>query len=606
MAKWMVAAKRADFDAIAGECGISPVLARLIRNRNVIGAGQTRRYLCGTVEDLRDPFLLPGMDDAVRILGDRIAQGKKIRIIGDYDVDGICSAYVLWRGLTALGADVDSVLPDRVTDGYGLNVRMIRQAAADGVDTIVTCDNGIAATDALREAAMLGMTAVVTDHHEIPYRTLEDGRTVCCLPQAAAIVEPKMKAADTGKNLYPFPDLCGAAVAWKLICGLHRGNAQDPQSGETEKQLLAFVALATVCDVMPLQDENRILTRCGLKMIRETDNMGLRALLETTGLSGRELTGYHAGFILGPCLNASGRLDSAERALRLFRDSSGMEDAMRTAQELRDLNESRKGLTSEGLDKAVAAVEESPAPRDRILVVMLQGCRESICGIIAGRLREKYSRPAFVFADSAEDGMIKGSGRSVEQYDMYEGMSRCADLFERFGGHRMAGGITMKAANLDAFRKRVNVDCRLSEEDLEEVLHLDMELPPRCLTEALTEEMSLLEPCGTGNEKPLFGCRDMKITQIRTPGTKGNIVKLTVEDGAGGRWQAVRFTDAASFLSALKEKAGTETVRRLTGGIRQENSALKADLCYYPEINTWNGVKSIQMVLRDIRWKDAG
>lgn len=386
MSNWMVAAKKADFTKIAESCHISPVLARLIRNRDVIGAEATERYLNGGLQDLYDPFLMKDMDTAVPILRKKIAEGKKIRIIGDYDVDGICSAHILRTGLAAYGADAGCRLPDRVTDGYGINERLIEEAAADGVDTIVTCDNGISAAEPLHRAAALGLTVIVTDHHEIPFRE-NGGRREEILPEAAAVVEPKRTDPANGEYYYPFQELCGAGVAWKLVCALF-SDRREEEKEELEHQLLAFAAIATVCDVCALKDENRIIVKYGLAMVPETDNAGLKALLSVTGLDG-PVNCYHAGFVIGPCLNASGRLDTAERALNLFEGDNDRSGALLAAGELRDLNESRKSMTKQGIDAAVRQIEDAGLQQDKVLVVFLENGHESISGIIAGKIRGK-------------------------------------------------------------------------------------------------------------------------------------------------------------------------------------------------------------------------
>jgi single-stranded-DNA-specific exonuclease len=599
MANWMVAAKKADFTKIAESCHISPVLARLIRNRNVIGAEATERYLNGGLQDLYDPFLMKDMDTAVSILREKTAEGKKIRIIGDYDVDGICSAHILEVGLTAFGADAGCRLPDRVMDGYGINERLIEEAAADGVDTIVTCDNGISAAEPLRRAAALGLTVIVTDHHEIPFRE-NSGTREEILPEAAAVLEPKRTDPASGNYYYPFQELCGAGVAWKLVCALFSGRGEE--AGELERQLLAFAAIATVCDVCALKEENRIIVKYGLAMAEKTDNAGLKALLSVTGLTG-PVTCYHAGFVIGPCLNASGRLDTAERALHLFDGETGGEDVLQAAGELRDLNESRKSMTKQGIDAAVRQIESEGLLQDKVLVVFLENGHESISGIIAGKIREKYDRPAFVFTNSAEEGILKGSGRSIEAYDMFGGMSRCADLLLKFGGHPMAGGLSIRVEKLPEFRERINSGSGLTDADLTAVLHLDMELPPQYLSMDMVREFSRLEPCGAGNERPLFACRGLYLTHVFVMGSKGNAVKFTAEDGKGGKWPVLYFGDTAAMKERLQEIYGESVWEQLTArrdGIH--GGTVCADLCYYPDINRWKGSESIQLILRDIRF----
>ncbi len=647
-AKWMVSAKKADFNEIGATCGISPVTARLIRNRDVVGVAATKKYLEGTLENLYNPTLLPDMETAAALLEQKIKEQKKIRIIGDYDVDGVCSSYILYAALQHLGAVVDVVLPERLTDGYGMNERMIREAKEQEVDTILTCDNGIAAAAPVALAKELGMTVIVTDHHEVPF-TEEDGVKTYLLPAADAIVDPKRIDPETGRSVYPFPEICGAAVAYKLM------QVMMPEEQEwITGHLLSFCALATVCDVMPLQGENRIFVKYGLKRMADTPNLGMKALLAVNELLDTELTCYHAGFILGPCLNASGRLETARRALALFtgeeipeeneeeqegqeeqdktqeetageesekpavaavkkprkkrvtkaqkelekyteestayiaaEDAREYERYLRSAQELKILNQSRKSMTIQGLEQAIKQTEEKNLCDNPILVVYLPECHESLAGIIAGRLREHYSRPAFVLTD-AEDGNVKGSGRSTEKYDMYAGMNGCADLFVKFGGHKMAGGLTLPKENVELFAKRINENCGLQPEDLCEVLHLDMELPVSHMTAELTKEFELLEPCGNGNRKPMFACRSLVVYNMRAMGQKNNALKLTLRDKEGHYVDALYFGDAARTMKEVeKHRHGTR------GAVM--------DIVYYPQLHTWRGQTSLQFVIQDFR-----
>ncbi len=647
-AKWMVSAKKADFNEIGATCGISPVTARLIRNRDVVGVAATKKYLEGTLENLYNPTLLPDMETAAALLEQKIKEQKKIRIIGDYDVDGVCSSYILYAALQHLGAVVDVVLPERLTDGYGMNERMIREAKEQEVDTILTCDNGIAAAAPVALAKELGMTVIVTDHHEVPF-TEEDGVKTYLLPAADAIVDPKRIDPETGRSVYPFPEICGAAVAYKLM------QVMMPEEQEwITEHLLSFCALATVCDVMPLQGENRIFVKYGLKRMADTPNLGMKALLAVNELLDTELTCYHAGFILGPCLNASGRLETARRALALFtgeeipeeneeeqegqeeqdqtqeetageesekpavaavkkprkkrvtkaqkelekyteesaayiaaEDAREYERYLRSAQELKILNQSRKSMTIQGLEQAIKQTEEKNLCDNPILVVYLPECHESLAGIIAGRLREHYSRPAFVLTD-AEDGNVKGSGRSTEKYDMYAGMNGCADLFVKFGGHKMAGGLTLPKENVELFAKRINENCALQPEDLCEVLHLDMELPVSHMTAELTKEFELLEPCGNGNRKPMFACRSLVVYNMRAMGQKNNALKLTLRDKEGHYVDALYFGDAARTMKEVeKHRHGTR------GAVM--------DIVYYPQLHTWRGQTSLQFVIQDFR-----
>ena len=596
--KWIVTAKRADFNRISQECGISPILARLIRNRDVIGTDGTMRFLKGGLKDLYDPRLLPDAEKAVEILARKIREGKRIRIIGDYDVDGICSSYILWYSLCQFGGHADAVLPERLTDGYGINERLVRDAADHGVDTILTCDNGIAASDPLRTAGELGMTVIVTDHHEVPFKIRPDGTRSWIIPPAQAVVDPKIPTEVTGAEPYPFPDICGAVVAYKLCMLLADriyGGTSGPEYRELERYLLPFAGLATVCDVMPLREENRILVREGLEEAAVSRNPGLQALLRVTGLAGTRLNCYHAGFMIGPCLNATGRLDSAHRGLELFMERDAA-SALRTAQQLKDLNDSRKSMTLEGTAAAEELIEKEHLADRKIMVLLLRDCHESLAGIIAGRIKESRHRPVFVLTDTG-DGILKGSGRSVENYDMYAGMNACEDLFIKYGGHKMAAGLTMKEENLAEFSRRVEDNCSLREEDLQEVIRVDMELPPRFLNIAVTRELEKLEPCGNENPKPLFVTRNIRLVTARVMGRNRNVIRLGAEDDMGFRMDLIRFEDAQSWSQNIEEEAGRGALEGLLRGAGN----VTIDMVYYPDINSWNGRDSMQYVVKDYR-----
>lgn len=521
MERWVVSAKKADFHGIAQEFQIDPVIARLIRNRDVVGEKQIREYLFGGLEDLHDPLLMKDMEKAVGILERKIREGKQIRIIGDYDIDGVMSTYILLTGLRELGANVDIRIPDRIADGYGLNENLVRQAKEDGADTILTCDNGIAALDQIRLAKELGMTVVVTDHHEIPYEDLEDGTRVFRVPEADAVVNPKQKDC-----AYPFKGLCGGAAAWKLM------QAVLKRFGHPEDEIyewLEFAAIATVGDVMDLQGENRILVKEGLKRLHCTRNLGLQELIRVQGLEPEQVTAYHIGFVIGPCLNASGRLDTAERSLALLL-AEDREEAARLAGDLKALNESRKEMTRQGEEKAVRMVEESELKQDKVLVVYLPECHESLAGIIAGRLREHFHKPAFVLTKS-EDG-VKGSGRSIEAYSMYEEMCKCRELFTKFGGHPMAAGLSLANEEMvEVFREKINRLSTLTEDDFVEKVTIDVPMPVSYITKRLISQMELLEPFGKGNTKPLFAQKDLKVLSCRILGRIG-------------MWQSCRFRTA--------------------------------------------------------------
>lgn len=597
MSDWMIAHRGGDFTAIAEQCHISPILARIIRNRGVIGAAATDVFLNGTTADLRDPYLIPGMAGAVKIIRNSISSGDRIRIIGDYDVDGICSAYILLSGLKAAGGDVDAILPDRIKDGYGLNVDMIERAGEDGVKTVITCDNGIAATDAVSRAKELGMTVVVTDHHEIP----------SVLPDADVIVEPKLRDDTTGEIIYQFPDICGAVVAWKFIEAVRGISNEEAGVRDSEMyEAMAFAAIATVCDIMPLMDENRIIVRYGLRAAAETSNPGLRALIRVNGLEGKELNGYHAGFVIGPCLNASGRLDSAERSLRLFcvSDSNAGQDAEEEAGELKELNDSRKSMQNTGIAEAETMIMSGDHLKDNVIVIVIKDLHQSLAGIVAGKIKEEYYRPAFVLTESGEDGILKGSGRSIDAYDMYEGMTECADLLLKFGGHRMAGGLSIKEENVDEFRQRLNSKCGLTSDDMKKVEHLDMELAAHCVTNELTDELAKLEPCGNGNKPPVFACRNMGIESARILGQSGNAVKFDLRDEGGTAFEGIWFGKSGALAKSFDEFYGDGTFEALTSsyGAHGTAGAIRANLAYQPRINSFRGRDTLQLQIKDFKF----
>lgn len=568
MEKWIVMAKKADFQKIGKEFGIDPVVARLIRNRDVEGMDDIRSYLCGTLDDIPSPWLLKDMKKATEILSAKINAGAKIRIIGDYDIDGVTATYILLTGLKRLGANVDTYIPDRIKDGYGLHSQLVEKAAADGVDTIVTCDNGIAASQEIALAKKGGMTVIVTDHHEIPYEDTEQGR-VWIIPQADAVINPKQPGCG-----YPNKNICGAVVAWKLIWSLYETYGID------RDEILEFseaAAVATVGDVMDLQGENRIIVKEGLKRLPHTGNQGFQALIEANGLTGERITAYHVGFVLGPCINASGRLDTASRALSLL-CTKNWDQAAKAAGDLVALNQSRKAMTEEGRDKAVDLIEQSGLSKDRVLVVYLPECHESLAGIIAGRLREKYYKPVFVLT-KAENG-VKGSGRSIEAYSMYEELVKCSDLLEQFGGHPMAAGLSLKEENVEIFRRKLNELCTLTESELTPKITIDVPMPISYLSRELTEQLSVLEPFGKGNTKPLFAQKGLRVLNLRILGKNQNVAKMKLVDASGTSVDAVYFGQALEFQSYVQQK---ETV----------------SVTYYPEINVYQGRETLQAVIRN-------
>ena len=571
MEKWVVAAKRADFYGIGERFSIDPVIARLIRNRDVAGDDQIEKYLHGSLKDLCPPEAMKGMEEAGRLLMEKIGRGRKIRIIGDYDIDGVMSSYILKRGLKRLGAVCDVRIPDRIRDGYGLNENLVRQAAQDGVDTILTCDNGISAAAQIGLAESLGMATVVTDHHEVPYEENEAGDRTYLLPPARAVVNPKQEDCP-----YPFKGLCGAAVAWKLVCHLYdlAGIAR-----EEKDDFLEYVAIATVGDVMDLQDENRILVKEGLKHLHHTANLGLQELVRACQIQPDQVDVYHIGFVLGPCLNASGRLDTAQRALQLL-EARDREEAARLAGDLKALNESRKAMTEEGSKKAIEMVEGSSLREDRVLVVYLPDCHESLAGIIAGRLKEHYHKPTFVLTRTEEG--VKGSGRSIEAYSMYEELCRCAHCFTKFGGHPMAAGLSLPEENVPIFRETINRNCRLTQADLAAKITIDVAMPIRYVSRGLLDQMELLKPFGKGNAKPLFAQKEMQILHPRIFGKNRNVVKMQVADESGYALDAVYFGQAEEFVSYAQEHP-------------------RMALVYYPNINSYMGRETIQLTVTNYR-----
>lgn len=574
--QWVVMTKKADFQAMAEEFKISPMLARIIRNRDVISAEEVDYYLNATPEQMHAPEKMANMREGALLLLDSLRKKRRIRVIGDYDVDGICAAYILKRGLSEFGADVSVAIPHRVKDGYGLNRRLIEEAYEAGVDVIVTCDNGIAAGEETALAKSMGMKVIVTDHHEVPYEEGTDGR-VEILPPADVIINPKQEACN-----YPFPDICGALIAYKLVEMLCTVAEHDGR--KMLRELLEFAAIATVCDVMDLLDENRIVVKYGLSYMKKSANPGLRTLIEVCGLVGGNIGSYHVGFVIGPCLNATGRLDSAMKALGLF-EAEDETKALPIALWLRDMNESRKQMTEKGLQEAMVQVEECGYKEQNVLVVYLKNCHESIAGIIAGRLKEEYYKPVFVLTDGEEG--LKGSGRSIEAYSMYEGLSGVKDLLERFGGHRMAAGFSLKAENLEEFRRRINENADLREEDFVRKIRIDIPMPISYATGAFVDELARLEPFGNGNHKPLFAQKNVKIRNCTVRGKNKNVAGFILEDENGYRVNGVYFGDAQAFLEELKARGE------------------RVNIVYYPEVNEFRGNVTLQMVVSHYMFQDS-
>ena len=582
MEQWVLLRKGADFEKIGKQFGISPRLACLVRNREVIGDEQIEKYLNGTLSDLYDGLLMKDMDKAVDILREKISEHKKIRIIGDYDIDGVNATYILLEALERIGADVDSDIPHRIEDGYGLNIELIERAYRDQVDTIITCDNGIAAYDAISYGKELGMTIIVTDHHEVPYEEEEEKKQYI-LPPADAVIDPKREDCE-----YPFKGLCGAAVAYKLAEAIYEVSGEDVFDID---DLIENVAIATVGDVMDLVDENRIFVKEGLQMIHRTRNLGLCSLIECTGIEKTAIEAYHIGFVLGPCLNASGRLDSAKRALELLR-AKDKKHADILAGDLKALNDSRKELTVLAVEQAIRQVEESDIKNDRVLVVYLPECHESLAGIVAGKVREKYYKPAFVLTD-AENG-VKGSGRSIEGYHMYEELNKVKRILTKYGGHTLAAGVSMERENVGNFRKMLNIQCALTEKDLTEKVVIDMELPFQCVTESFVHELEILEPFGKGNTKPVFAGRNIELISGRILGKNKNVLKMQVKDAYQMSMDAMYFGNIEDFLGYLDKKFGKGTADAFLTG---RSSGLTLSMTYYPAVNEYMGRKNMQIVV---------
>ena len=582
MEQWVLLRKGADYEKIGKTFGISPRLACLMRNREIIGDIEINQYLHGTLNDLHDGMLMKDMDKACDILKEKITEHKKIRIIGDYDIDGVNATYILLEALERLGANVDSDIPHRIEDGYGLNVELIERAYRDQVDTIITCDNGIAAYDEIAYGKELGMTIIVTDHHEVPFEEAEGGKQYI-LPPADAVIDHKRADCE-----YPFKGLCGAAVAYKLVEALYETMGEDSYDLD---DLIENVAIATVGDVMDLVGENRIFVKEGLSMLHRTKNLGLCSLIECTGIEKKAIGAYHIGFVLGPCLNASGRLDSAKRALELLR-AKDKRQADILAGDLKALNDSRKDLTVLAVEQAIHQVETTSLKKDRVLVVYLPDCHESLAGIVAGKVREKYYKPVFVLTD-AEEG-VKGSGRSIDTYHMYEELNKVKRLLTKYGGHALAAGVSMERENVDVFRRMLNIQCALTEKDLTEKVVIDMELPFQCVTEKFVQELELLEPFGKGNTKPVFAGRNIELLSARILGKNKNVLKLRVKDANGTSIDAMYFGNIEDFLTHLNQKYGKGSQNALLSG---RGSNLRMSLTYYPGINEYMGKKTPQIVI---------
>ncbi|MBR1571264.1 MAG: single-stranded-DNA-specific exonuclease RecJ [Lachnospiraceae bacterium] len=571
MAKWFVYNKSADFKGIGEKYNIDQVVARVLINRDV-AENDMAEYLNPAPEHLHDGSQMQDMSQGVSLIKDSIDKKNKIRIIGDYDVDGIQSTYILHQGLLRLGADVDYAIPDRVEDGYGINTSMVDKAHSEGVETIITCDNGIAAMEAIELAKEYNMTVVITDHHEIPYEDTAEGRKFI-LPPADAVINPHRQDCN-----YPFEKLCGAAVAWKFIeqlyiaCGLSKDDAYV---------FVENAAFATVCDVMELVGENRTIVKLGLERLNNTQNLGLDTLIKRCKLENTNLSAYHLGFVLGPCLNASGRLDSATVAIELLESTSPIE-AARLAEKLQSLNEERKNMTEMGIRIAEQTILDEGMENDVVLVVYLPDVHESVAGIIAGRIRERFERPVFILVDAADEDGVKGSGRSLDGYSMYDKMCECRDLLDKFGGHPKAAGLSLKRENVDILRQRLNEQAGVTLKELEPKIHIDVPMPFGYISNKLIEDLNLLEPFGNGNSKPIFAQKNVRILSHKSIGKTGQYKKLVLQDQQGFKIDALYFGDADRFDEVYAAKGGS------------------MDVLYYPQINEFRGVASLQIVVTDI------
>lgn len=586
MEKWIEIRKGGNFMEMAKKYGIDPLIARIIRNRDIIDEKEITEYLYGGKEALHNPHLLKNVDKAAEIIAEGIAEKKAMRIIGDYDIDGVNATYILLDGIRRCGGNVDAAIPDRMKDGYGINEHLIEQALSDGKELLITCDNGIAAINEINFAKEKGMTVVVTDHHEIPYRNTEQGKEFL-RSNADAIVNPKQ--ADCP---YPCKGICGAVVAWKLVQVLYERMDIPVEEADIFIENAGF---ATVGDVMDLTGENRILVKLGLKALEHTKNPGMKALIAKNKLSDKPLSAYHIGFVLGPCINASGRLDTAKRSLELLLERDEVK-ASALAGELVELNESRKYMTQQETQKALEQIEKEGREKDKVLVVYLPECHESLAGIIAGRIREAYQRPVFVLT-RGEEG-VKGSGRSIEAYSMFDKMTEVAELFTKYGGHPMAAGLSMREEDIDKLREQLNQKAELSEEDMAEVVRLDAVLPMSYFTVDTIRQLSVLEPCGKSNTKPVFADRNIKITRAGIVGVNRNVLKLHLLDSKGNPVAGVYFGEVEKFLTFLSEKFGSEEVDAAMHG--KENSIQFAAV-YEPAVDTYSGRESVQAIIRRFR-----
>ena len=586
MSQWMVSGKKCDFKHIGESLGVDQVIVRIMRNRDLIDEEQMRRFLYGKNDLIHSYESLKDVDRAVDILLDKIDEGVKIRIIGDYDVDGIMSTYILWRGLTVCGASVDTVIPHRIKDGYGINDSLIDDAANEGIDTIITCDNGIAAREACDHALEYGITCIITDHHEIPF-DISEGVKRYVLPNAPAVVDPKQEDCS-----YPYKNICGAVVALKVMEALFDALGEDEEKLDELRELAGF---ATVCDVMELRDENRVYVKNTLESLKRSRNIGMRALVKVCGLEGKNISSHSIGFVLGPCINATGRLDSADLSLQLLQ-SKTIEDAILMADRLKQLNESRKTLTEQGTAMALEIIKKEHIDEDKVMVIYVPGLHESLAGIVAGRIREKYSKPVFIVSD-AEEG-LKGSARSIPAYHIYEAMTEVKDIFDKYGGHAMAAGFSLQKDRLTEFITRINDNCKLTQADYEERIVIDVPMPLDYVTMELIDQLELLEPWGPGNEKPVFAQKDIEFVSYKMIGKNNDMARFKAKTPSGRGVELLLFRNTDVFFERMDSKYGEGTAKRLKDGAVQN---VLMDIIYYPSVNEYQGSRSIQFIINDFR-----